>query len=116
MRQLVELQDLLPRLQERGYRTIAISRDDPGHAAEVASDHGLAFSVVSDEGLTLTRKFGIVFQAPDQDPLPVPAVYLVDGEGTVTFHFVHPDYKIRLNPELLLAAASLQPGRRPEGH
>jgi len=94
---------------------IAISPDDPGQAAEVASDLGLAFPVVSDEGLTLTRKFGIVFQAPERDPLPVPAVYLVDGGGTVTFHFVHPDYKLRLHPELLLAAASVEPGRRPEG-
>jgi len=35
----------------------------------------------------------------------VPAVYLVDGEGMITFHYVHPDYKIRLDPDLLLAAA-----------
>jgi hypothetical protein len=60
---------------------------------------------MSDEGLALTRQFGIVFRAPERDPLPVPAVYLVDGEGTITFHYVHPDHKIRLDPDLLLAAA-----------
>ena len=80
----------------------------------MASDLGLAFPVVSDEGLTLTRKFGIVFQAPERDPLPVPAVYVVDGEGTVTFHYVHPDYKLRLHPKLLLAATQVDPARRPE--
>jgi peroxiredoxin len=93
---------------------IAIAPDGPEEAAEVASDLGLAFPVVSDQGLTLTKKFGIVFQAPEGDPLPVPAVYLVDAEGTVTFHYVHPDYTLRLHPELLLAAASVDPGRRPE--
>jgi peroxiredoxin len=93
---------------------IAIAPDGPDKAAEVASDLGLAFPVVSDEGLTLTRKFGIVFQAPERDPLPVPAVYLVDDEGTVTFHYVHPDYKLRLHPELLLAATQVDPARRPE--
>ena len=61
--------------------------------------------MVSDEGLALTRRFGIVFQAPDRSPLPVPAVYLIDGAGTVELHYVHPDYKVRLDPELLLAAA-----------
>lgn len=84
---------------------IAISPDGPAKAAELAGDLGLAFPVVSDEGLVLTRKFGIVFQAPERDPLPVPAVYLVDRSGTIAFHYVHPDYKIRLAPEVLLAAA-----------
>ena len=69
---------------------------------------------MSDEGLALTKEFGIVFQAPERDPLPVPAVYLVDGSGTITFHYVHPDYKLRLHPELLLAAVSVDPARRPE--
>jgi hypothetical protein len=61
--------------------------------------------VVSDEDLSLTRRFGIVFRAPERDPLPVPAVYLVDDGGSITFHYVHPNHKIRLDPELLLAAA-----------
>lgn len=60
---------------------------------------------MSDEGLNLTRRFGIVFRAPERDPLPVPAVYLVDGEGAITFHYVHPNYRVRLDPDLLLAAA-----------
>jgi hypothetical protein len=35
--------------------------------------------------------------------------------GRVTFHFVHSDHKLRLHPELLRAAASVDPARRPEG-
>jgi hypothetical protein len=45
----------------------------------------------------------------------VPAVYVVDGRGTITFHYVHPDYTLRLHPELLLAATKVDPARRPEG-
>ena len=45
----------------------------------------------------------------------MPAVYLVAGDGTITFHYVHPDYKLRLHPELLLAATKVDPARRPEG-
>lgn len=84
---------------------IAISPDAPEKNAELAQDLGLGFPVVSDEGLVLTRRFDIVFKAPGRDPLPVPAVYLIDGSGTIEFHYVHPDYKVRLDPELLLAAA-----------
>ena len=83
----------------------AISPDSPEKNAELALDLELTFPVLSDEGLVLTRRFGIVFQAPDRDPLPVPAVYLIDGDGTIELHYVHPDYKVRLDPELLLAAA-----------
>jgi len=93
---------------------IAISPDAPEKGAELAEDLGLDFPVVSDEGLALTRQYGIVFQAPDRDPLPVPAVYLIDGAGTIEFHYVHPDYKVRLDPELLLAAARVgHRGRTP---
>ncbi len=95
---------------------IAISPDGPEEAAGLESDLGLSFPLVSDDGLALSRKFGIVFQAPERDPLPVPAVYLVDRGGTIVFHFVHPDYKLRLHPELLLAAAGVNPARKPEGH
>ena len=113
MLQLVELQGVLPRFQEQGYRLIAVGPDTPEQAAGVMADHGLTFPVVSDEGLALTRKFGIVYQAPDEDSLPVPAVYLVDGAGTITFHFVRPNYDLRLDPELLLAAARAAPAKRP---
>jgi peroxiredoxin len=95
----------LPRLRELGYRLIAIGPDTPSEASELARDLGLGFPVVSDVDLSLTRRFGIVFRSPDRDPLPVPAVYVVDEEGSITFHYVHPDYRIRLHPDLLLAAA-----------
>ena len=36
--------------------------------------------------------------------LPVPAVFLVD-KGKVVFQYVNPDYKVRLEPGILLAAA-----------
>jgi hypothetical protein len=37
--------------------------------------------------------------------LPVPAVFLVATNGLIQFEYVNPDYKVRLEPELLLAAA-----------
>ena len=42
--------------------------------------------------------------------LPVPAVYVVTTNGLIQFAYVNPDYKVRLDPELLLAA--LQTARK----
>jgi peroxiredoxin len=110
---LGQLQEAYPRLQELGYRLIAMSPDNPTEAATLARDLGLAFPVVSDEGLVLTRRFGIAFQAPDRDTLPVPAVYFISGDGTIELHYVHPNHRIRLDTELLLAAARI--GHQDEG-
>ena len=41
----------------------------------------------------------------DHGMLPVPAVFVIDGEGRIQFTYVNPDYRIRLRPEILLAAA-----------
>ena len=37
--------------------------------------------------------------------LPVPAVYLIGSDGVVDFLYVNPDHRVRLAPEILLAAA-----------
>ena len=37
--------------------------------------------------------------------LPVPAVFVVDRDGRISFTYVNPDYKVRLPADELLAAA-----------
>ncbi len=37
--------------------------------------------------------------------LPVPAVFLVGTNGLIKFEYVNPDYKVRIHPDLLVAAA-----------
>lgn len=36
--------------------------------------------------------------------LPVPSVFIVDAEGTITFRYYNPDYRERLSSEALLEA------------
>ena len=72
-----------------------------------AVEHG----VNTIEGLNTRLARGefseIVFESERSGRLPVPAVYLVDDEGSVLFHYVNPNYRIRLVTELLLAAAEV---------
>lgn len=39
--------------------------------------------------------------------LPVPAVFLVAASGLIQFEYVNPDYKVRLDSELLVAGAKI---------
>lgn len=95
------------RLEELGYGLFAVSPDGPEQNRELAEDLELGFPILADEGLAWTERFGIVWESERRGRLPVPAVYVVDGEGTVLFHYVHPNYRIRLGTELLLAAADV---------
>ena len=85
---------------------VAISPDTPKESSELAARIGTSISLFSDEELSLMRKFGIAFKSGKR-ALPVPAVFVIDGKGTIIFHYVHPDYKVRLDIDLLLAAAQV---------
>jgi hypothetical protein len=40
--------------------------------------------------------------------LPVPAVFMLGGtKGLIEFEYVNPDYRVRMSPDLLLAAAKV---------
>ncbi len=78
----------------------------------------LAYSIYSDPNADTAKAFGLAFTAPeaynkmlekasgqDHHVIPVPAVYLVSPEGKVVFVYTNPDYKVRLEPAILLAAA-----------
>ena len=69
---------------------------------------------MDDATLAELKKYNIdVEQASGQKHhmLPVPAVFLVATNGLIQFEYVNPDYKVRLEPELLLAAARIAFGR-----
>lgn len=84
-----------------------MSPDSPEQNAEFAEELDVDFPLMSDNELAWTRRFGIVFESEGRGKLPVPAVYLVDGEGLVQFHYVHPNHRVRLDTDLLLAAAEV---------
>jgi peroxiredoxin len=44
--------------------------------------------------------------------LPVPATYIVSSDGTIRFAYVNPNYKVRLHPDVLVAAARTMPEYR----
>jgi len=122
---LGQLQEIDPQLRELGYRIITISPDRPEKLQASIDKGGLSYTVLSDSSMAAAKAFGIAFEADapmleildsynidieaasgeTHHLLPVPAVFIVGSDGVIDFSYANPDYKIRLAPEVLLAAA-----------
>ncbi|ANH81177.1 antioxidant AhpC [Niabella ginsenosidivorans] len=120
-RQLSGLQEVLPELEKLGYQLIAISTDTPEGLMQSAQKEKLSYLLLSDADLTLSKQVGIAYKAPkgywemlpkttggkDADLLlPVPSVFILDRTGTIHFEYINPNFKQRLSPDLLKAAAA----------
>jgi peroxiredoxin len=124
VKQLAGLEDAATRLRAAGWTVLALSPDRPADLAAkpavggplLLSDtsgaamrsFGVAFRV---DAATIERYagYGIAFHARAEDAaplLPVPAVFLVGADGTVRFAHADADFRKRLDPQALLAAAT----------
>ena len=88
---------------------LAMSPDPPADLRKTVARHDLSIPLYSDPALTASRGLGIAFGAAGRQ-LPVPAVFLFDGDGRITFQYVNPRYSVRLDPRVLLAAAAATAG------
>ncbi|NBC82885.1 MAG: redoxin domain-containing protein [Bacteroidetes bacterium] len=115
--QLAEMQQVEQEIMYLGYKILAISPDNVENLKQSVDKHDLTYELYSDADGSLTKALGIAFKAPgrytrmlskrsnehNEGFLPVPAVFVVDTEGTITFEYINPDYKTRLSADLLLA-------------
>jgi peroxiredoxin len=102
-----------------GYQVVAVSPDKPENLRGTETKVKAGYRLYSDSHGELIRAMGIAYQAPanyinvikeasggvNQEMLPVPSVFLLDAKGTILFSYVNPDFRQRVNGELLLAAA-----------
>ncbi|MGD1712136.1 peroxiredoxin-like family protein [Hydrocoleum sp. CS-953] len=116
------LQKYLPEITELGAKLIAISPETPDNSLSTTEKNELTFEVLSDVGNQVAKKFGLVFQVPEElrpiyqnfgidlpayngdksFELPIAATYVVGTDGTVIHSFVDPDYTKRLDPEEII--------------
>jgi peroxiredoxin len=129
---LSELRHVVPELESNGVDVLFLSGDRPellysSLKRETQDDiDGLGYTILSDADMDAARALGIAFRVSSStldymeergrdieassmdkfEALPVPAVYVIDRDGKVTFSFVEPDYKVRLPADDVLAAAT----------
>ncbi len=122
---LNQLQAIEPKIRALGYRIIAVSADQPSRVQQSLDKSPLTYTLLSDATMQTAEAFGIAFKVDkptlqklnsyDIDleeasgqkhhMLPVPAVFLIGTDGIIDFVYANPDYKVRLDPNVLLAAA-----------
>ena len=112
-------------LREMGYQIVGISPDRPEKLRESVEGEELSYTLLSDSPMAAAKAFGIAFQVDDETIelyqeygidledasgenhhlLPVASVFILNTDGIIQFHYVNPDYTVRLDPDVLLAVA-----------
>ena len=113
-------------LESMGFDIWFISIDKPEFLLASLDDPDVGYTIYSDSSLSATRGFGLAFRVDDElnekylkwnidlekasgedhHVLPAPATYLIGTDGIINFAYINPDYKVRLHPDVLLAAAT----------
>ncbi|WP_394758513.1 peroxiredoxin-like family protein [Flavobacterium sp.] len=107
------------KLIEMGYQIIAVSPDSPESMKETITKDKLKYTLLSDSKGDFMQTLGIAYVIPDglkkqlktvlhgvkNDFLPVPSLYIINGENEIEFEYISPNYKTRISNELLIAVA-----------
>ncbi len=109
MTQLVELQRVLPKLEEAGYRLYAVSYDTQEQLRNFADRQRISYPLLSDLGSVVIKRFGILntLISPDEPGhrwygIPYPGTYVTDESGAVTRKFFNQHHAIRESGETIL--------------
>lgn len=118
------LQQALPQITALGASLVAISGMTPDNSMSMVERLGLTYEVLTDAGLLVARRYGLVFELPEylgeaysrmghpipqfngttEHTLPVPATFVVDTGGIIRFAYANPNYMHRADPADVLAA------------
>lgn len=122
---LAEMRKAESELRQMGFDIWFISIDRPEELYASLEQPEIGYTVLSDSQLAATRAFGLAFRVPDErvekylgfgidlegasgethHVLPAPSTYIIGTDGVIRFQYTNPDYKVRLHPDVLLAAA-----------
>ena len=122
--------ELHPRLREAGVLLAAISPQTSRQSDFMAGQHSLPFPVLCDPGCALAAQFGLAYTIPDYHReyyrsilvnipfingtekggdnswrLILPATYVISSASRVVYAEAHSDFRVRPEPEEVLAAA-----------
>ncbi|MFY0653704.1 MAG: AhpC/TSA family protein [Cyclobacteriaceae bacterium] len=104
---LAALQEYEKELIKMGYQIIAVTPDSPDNIKKTLNEKELTYTILSDNKYELMSKMGLGYVDRKNRTLPIPSVYIVDADGKVKFNYINPNFRVRIEPELLMKAAEL---------
>lgn len=116
--ELKALNDYLPQFKTQSAQLIAISPQLPDETLSTAQKNDLEFDVLSDVSNKVAEQFGLLFTLDERIQalytqfgidfehyygdksfkLPLPATYVINQEGVITYAFLSEDYTLRAEP------------------
>ena len=118
MRYTVEVRISLFLLKEKGVRLIAIGPEKPEFIKKTIDKTTASYSILYDKVMKIMKAYDVSFTVDDKTVsryknadidlvaangqkdkvnLPVPALYIINKEGTIIFRYFEPDYKKRIS-------------------
>jgi peroxiredoxin len=122
--ELKALNDYLPQFGKHNAQLVAISPQLPDETLSTAQKNELEFDVLSDISNQVAEQFGLLFTldtriqalytqfgidfehyyGDNSFTLPLPATYVINQDGIITYAFLNEDYTLRAEPMDVLAA------------
>ena len=114
-RALKRFQDSLKVLQKAGAQLVAVTAEGSEGIRNTVSKNGITFPIIFDEDMKLAKSYGVYYKVDDRTigryknagfdlakinvqkevALPVPAVYVVNEDGAVSYRYFNEDYRRR---------------------
>ncbi len=121
---LSELQSVMSEINAAGASLVAISPLTPDNTLTMVEKHDLEFHVLSDADNKVAHQFNLVTELDDtsvkaykangidlaningtrSNELPIPATFVINQAGTITYTYINEDYQQRAQPEAVVAA------------
>jgi peroxiredoxin len=116
--QMEAMNAIYSELQSAGASFVAISSQTMHQSDLMADQHKLRFPLLSDAQSNVARQFGLSYRVPEYQQeiyrrvfvnlpfangdesweLPIPATYVLNGDGVIRYSSVSPDYTTRPEP------------------
>lgn len=125
VKHLSKVQDSLSMILDAGASVIVVSPEQPEYAEKMISETGAEFSVIQDKDYSIMKNYQVDFviaketvpraysfverrtaesNGNDDGMLPVPATYVIDSAGIITWVQYDPDYRNRSSVAGILQA------------
>lgn len=122
-RQLKRIEDSLQLIRGRGAKLIAVTPEKPEFISKTIEKTKASYPLLYDKEMKIMKAYAVAFEVDertvsryknadidlvtanghkDKVYLPVPAVYIINKEGTIVYRFFDTDYKKRATVEMIL--------------
>lgn len=123
-KELQKLEDSLQLIKDKGAQLLAITPEKSEGVAKTIEKTKASYSIITDEEMKIMKAYDVIYQVdektvsrykmasidlaanngqkPEAVYLPVPAVYIINKDGEISYRFFEPDYRKRASVKNIL--------------